>query len=101
MKHNPIGCPANISFLIRCHVYYDSAFEMERNQSPHHTELIAEWLEAGVIERHEIFGATPCTPTSYRTTPLGAAWLEALCRVPMPRLAFLDEAGRVLLEDKK
>ena len=98
MKNNPIGCPANISFLIRCHVYYDSAFEADRGAPP---ELVADWLEAGVIERHEIFGATPCTPTSYKTTALGAAWIEALCRVLMPRLAYLDEAGRVLLEDKK
>lgn len=99
MKHNPIGCPANIEFLLHCHVKYDSVFE--RHTSPHHVELIADWLEAGVIKRHEIFGATPCTPISYRTTLLGKAWVEALGRVPMPRCAYIDQDGTVLIEDKK
>lgn len=98
MKHNPIGSPANIKFLLHCHLNYDSVFD--RFESPHHVELIADWLDAGVIKKHEIFGATPCTPISFKTTALGEAWVEALCRVPMPKLAYLDEAGRVLTEDR-
>lgn len=36
----------------------------------------------------------------FQTTPKGAAWVEALRRVQMPREAFIDEHGNILDEDK-
>lgn len=93
MKHDTIYCPARIEFLLHCHTRPDG---FEHQDASVHAELIPEWLAAGVIERHEPFEVTPFTRPHYRTTPLGKAWVRALCNVPMLRAAFLDEAGRVL-----
>ncbi len=32
----------------------------------------------------------------YQTTELGAAWVEAICQVRKPRLAYLDQYGNIL-----
>lgn len=32
----------------------------------------------------------------YRTTPMGKAWVQALCNVRPPRPAFVDEHDNVL-----
>ena len=35
--------------------------------------------------------------TIYRTTPLGKAWVTAICDMPPPRMAFLDSNGKEIL----
>ncbi len=35
-------------------------------------------------------------PDCYKTTPKGKAWVEALCNVECPRMAFVDSNGMVL-----
>lgn len=89
----PIHCPAHITFLLHCHVSPDG---FEHIDAPVFQQLIPSWLKLGVIEPHEPFGATPCTPHHYRTTALGKAWVQALCNVTCPKTAFIDEQGRVL-----
>ena len=32
----------------------------------------------------------------YCTTPLGDAWVKAICAVPPPRQVFVDELGRII-----
>lgn len=34
--------------------------------------------------------------SGYRTTPLGAAWVRALCNVPPPQMVFVDQLGNIL-----
>lgn len=89
----PIHSPANIRFLLDCHL---SPEGHEPNGSPHSTDLVKQWLADGVIERYEPFDATPCTLPHYRATPLGRAWVQALCNVPLPKAAFVDDQGRIL-----
>ncbi len=83
--------PADVSFLLKCHVY------PEVWESEHKTlDVVKPWLDAGIIERHEPFGASFASGQAFRTTKRGDAWVKAICGVPMPTPAFLDESGRVL-----
>jgi len=86
-------CPAHIEFLLHCHTRFDS---FERLDAPVYQELIPVWLEAGIIEPHEPFGASIATAKTYKTTALGKAWVQALCNVPVPKAVFIDEQGRIL-----
>lgn len=36
----------------------------------------------------------------YKTTDLGDAWVQALCNTPPPRKAFVDEQGRILIQEQ-
>lgn len=38
----------------------------------------------------------PDNPQYYRTTELGSAWVEALKRVPVPKIAYIDGSGNIL-----
>ena len=52
---------------------------------------ILEFLAAGVIEH-----SGDSDPGSFKTTPLGQAWVAALCNVPLPRTVFVDELDRII-----
>lgn len=79
----PIHSPLNIGVLLHCHVSPD--------QHPNY-ENVKEVLDA-----LETVGAIAhMGEGTYSTTPLGAAWVKALCNVPPPRQAFIDENGKVL-----
>lgn len=79
--------PCEISVLLH---FYVSPLPHERHDAPAVSAAIRWFLDVEAIRRGD-------TPNTYVTTPLGKAWVEALCRVPKPRLAYLDEQNRVLL----
>jgi hypothetical protein len=83
-----IESPINIEFLLHCHVFSE---EFPRINAPAVQNAINKFLMLGVIEsRDDEHGET------YKTTDLGAAWVTALCNVPMPTKRYVDEQGRVL-----
>jgi hypothetical protein len=82
-----IGCPAHIEFLLWVHCNPEP---FPREDAPVYRDLIPQLIRLGVIERE--VSPKDC----WRTTPLGRAWVQALCNVPMPKAAYLDEMGRVL-----
>lgn len=88
-----IYSPANIRLLLDCFLTIDG---FEPNDSPHNKDMVKLWLSEGIIERHEPFDATPLTAPHYRATPLGKAWIQALCNVAAPRQAFIDAQGNIL-----
>lgn len=84
----PIDTPAQIQLLLYFFCYQETRhpdFEMDGIQY-----TLKRFLEWEVVERvYELEDV-------YRTTPLGAAWVQALCRVQCPRIAFVDERNEVL-----
>lgn len=82
-----LNCPANIHILLHYHVSCEPL-----RQAPVTDECTQMLLEVGAI-RPDV---NQINASGYTTTPLGAAWVQALCNVPMPTLAYLDEQGRVL-----
>lgn len=78
--------PHNVDVLMH---YYTSPEPHERAENEGVQETIRSLCELGAMEIH------PCTGKP-RTTPLGIAWIKAICNVPRPRFAFLDEQGRVV-----
>lgn len=58
-------------------------------ESPAATITVSRFLEAGVLERMS-------EPPGFRITPLGLAWIKALCRVPIPKAVFIDDKGQVI-----
>lgn len=85
-----LKCPLNISLLLHCYV---SPEPIENYGAPSKSEGISMLLEAGAIA---VLEGQPKEMGLYRTTPLGRAWVEALCNVPPPKQVFVDEGGRVL-----
>lgn len=81
-----IGSPSNIEVLLHC---YRSAQIHPRAEADAVIEAIEGFLACGAIEPAEDEGG-------YRTTALGRAWVEALCRVPMPRCVYVDKEGSFL-----
>lgn len=65
---------------------------MENADAPAVREITEEFLRLGVI----CFDNNNHGAIAYTTTDLGKAWVQALCNVPIPRTAFIDEQGRVL-----
>lgn len=52
-------------------------------------QTIAEFVKVGVLEKE-------LDSERHRTTPLGGAWVNALCNTPIPRMVFVDENDRIL-----
>jgi hypothetical protein len=80
-----IYSPNNIDVLLHCHT---CPRPHERFNAPAVQDAIRDLLNAGAIE--------PDGDERFSTTPLGRAWVQALCSVPPPRTAFIDEQGRVI-----
>ncbi len=85
MDKNAIKTPNNIEVLLHCYV---SPNPHPRVRAASVQESLNAFLEIGAIE--------PSGGETYRTTPLGDAWVKALCNVPIPRAAFVDESGKIL-----
>jgi len=51
------------------------------------TDCIEMLLKEGAIYSHGDW---------YKTTQLGAAWVKAICNVPVPSVRFVDQMGRVI-----
>jgi hypothetical protein len=79
-----IGTPNNIEVLIHCHV---TPLPHPRRNAPAVANALRLLRDLGAIE---------ATEDGETTTALGRAWVEALCRVQMPRAVFVDGNGEVL-----
>ncbi len=84
-----IMTPNNIEVLL--HFYTTSAPHPRRDAQAviNATQLL---LEFKCIEP----SPGPSERNCYRTTPLGAAWVRALCNVEMPTVTYVDSAGNIL-----
>lgn len=85
MSTPAIYSPARIEILL--HIYC-SAEPLRDAQVT--TDTIEEFLELGVIEDDS---TRACR---YSLTPLGEAWVHALCATKLPVPAFADEAGNII-----
>lgn len=78
--------PAQLAFLLYCHVHPD----------PH------PLVDSGTIKGAIAFlRETKCIVAreernTYSTTPKGAAWIKAICMVPPPKTAYVDQNNEVL-----
>ena len=79
-----IFSPSNIEFLLHCYCKPEPhpRFDCEAIQ-----ECFKEFIDMGVIKQDG---------DHYVTTPLGNAWVYALCKVKCPTPAFIDEHGRIV-----
>lgn len=82
-----IYSPNNIDVLLHCHA---SVGPHPRIEARAVQEAIDALMMVGAI------APDMRMPQCYTTTPLGHAWVQALCNVPRPKVAFIDEMGRVL-----
>ena len=82
-----IFSPSNIEILLHCHVRVEPHPRLE---APAVRDAILAFLKIGAI------APDPECQDLYHTTPLGKAWVEALCRVPPPWIAFIDQQGKLL-----
>lgn len=80
-----IFSPNNIEVLLHFHT---SSTPHPRREAGAVADAITQFLHWGAIENVE--------RDIFRTTPLGKAWVQALCNVPIPRRAFVDETNVVL-----
>jgi len=87
-----IGCPAHIEFLLWVHCNPEP---FPREDAPVYKDLIPQLIRSGVIQRQHAGDDCPLEGR-WTTTPLGRAWVKALCNVPMPNAAYLDEMGKAL-----
>ncbi len=84
MDSATIYSPFRIGILLHCHTN-PAAFDLDHDAV---FETLKEFEEMGVIKE--------ASHGYYNTTPLGKAWVNALCNVKVPKYAFIDEQGRVL-----
>lgn len=82
-----IYSPFNIEILLHYHVSPEPHPRIELESVRHFTD---ELVKLGVIVHKQ-------SPNSYITTDLGRSWVEALCNVELPRQAYVDGNGKVLL----
>lgn len=83
-----IYSPNNIEVLL--HYFLDPAAH-PRIEAPAVRDATNMLLREGCIERWPE-GAI----ARYRTTPLGAAWVKALCNAELPRAVYIDAQGNIL-----
>jgi len=81
-----IYSPNNIEVLLHCHTRPQPHPRLDAGAV---RDAIGEFLRLGAIEPDE-------EANCWRTTPLGKAWVQALCNVPPPRTAFVDEHGNLI-----
>lgn len=85
MAHLPIDTPCKIEVLLHCHCV---PLPHPQSLAPAVEDALTFLQAAGAIKpvggREDVF----------TTTPLGIAWVRALCNVPRPKLVYLDEMGR-------
>lgn len=80
-----LGSPNTIEVLLHCHV---SPEAHPRAGAPAVDDALSLLFSSGAIEY--------AGSKVWKTTRLGAAWVRALGKVPVPTTAFIDEQGRVL-----
>lgn len=77
--------PHAIEVLLWCHC----RCEAKPDAPPGWIQTIGEFVSLGALEKE-------LDSDHYRTTPLGGAWVNALCNTPIPRMVFVDEHDRIL-----
>ncbi len=82
-----LGSPHVIKVLLHCYI---SPEPLEHGDMPLYQDTLIDLMQAGAIEQRE------AGKRVYNATPLGEAWVIALCNVPPPKMAFIDEVGRVI-----
>lgn len=83
----------NSPFSIELLIWYHCRCEQHpKHDIPLVIEETKRFLVLGAIR----FSEREDPPNLYETTPLGAAWVKAICRTPLPKTAFIDEQGNVL-----
>ncbi len=89
---NTAFSPFRISLLLHFHTDPDPhpAASPDHDHRPAYVEAVTDFRNLGVIAPHDDL------PGRIITTPLGQAWVKALCNVPVPTTAFVDEAGRII-----
>lgn len=89
---NTIETPYRINLLLHFHC---SPEPYPLRSAPAFQEEVDSLLKEGAIKpRVEITGGLHSG--EYRTTPLGEAWVQALCNVPPPQMVFVDQLGNIL-----
>ena len=85
--------PGEVEVLLWCHYspHVHPRFAVEWTR-----DVLARFESLGVIEKAEPHHTNETPGTRYVTTALGKAWVEAICRTPMPRQVFVDSHGEIL-----
>jgi len=78
-------CPAHIEFLLWCHTRCEGH---PNRDLALYRDLAADLSREGVI-KDEGDGR-------YSTTEKGKAWVQMLCDLPSPRLAWADAHGNII-----
>lgn len=87
-----IDTPNNIDVLLHYHV---SSSVHERFDAPAVQDAVDKLQKAGAIEPAIDAEGKMCRGY-YQTTPLGKAWIKALCNTEIPKIAYVDANGNVL-----
>lgn len=82
--------PKEIEVLLHYHCYPTPHPQAEAIST---INAVNKLLECGALGRSTV---PPGNPILYNTTDLGYAWVEALKRVPIPRVAYVDERGDMI-----
>lgn len=85
-----IWTPLAIKILLQAHVY---PWLVENYEAPAVRDEVERLTGLKAVEPVFVEGRRE---TMIGATALGKAWVEALCRVQIPRAVFLDEQGREL-----
>lgn len=81
MNAPTLDCPTNIRALLDVYVYG----EVEHPERGSVQIALKSLRDCGAIEHGE---------GGLQTTDLGKAWVKALCQMPAPRAAYLDQTGK-------
>lgn len=79
--------PVQVEVLM--HYYYKND-EPPNFDAPSTQDAIGHFLNIGCFE-HD-----PDSTTNFELTDLGNAFVKAICRVPVPKIAYIDVDGDVL-----
>lgn len=88
---NTLATPSNIEVLLWCHTRPQPH---PRLDAPAVRDAVQEFLKIGAVEATPLSGGGEFG--AFRTTPLGRAWVAALCQVQRPRVGFIDENGKAI-----
>lgn len=90
MNKVTIFSPNNIEVLLHCHT--SPRPHPRINDAQAVMDAVDMFLKLGAIE----IDRDAEDSNVYKTTPMGKAWVNALCNTPPPTLAYVDENGKIL-----
>ncbi len=77
--------PLELELLLQC-FYFAEPLKLPSDM---HAKALAKLIESKVVETN------PMKIGTYRTTPLGTAWVEEILETPMPKLQYVGASGKV------